>query len=139
MKTFKLITTLLIMAAGVSMSAQELRADAGNSVLHWTGSKIVGKHYGKISLKEGRFTLNDNRIVKGTFVIDMNSITNEDLSGGTRDKLLGHLKSDDFFSTEKFGLATLEITGSEPFINNEAVVSGKLTIKIGRASCWERV
>ena len=128
MKTFKLII-LIAMAAVTSMSAQEFKADADNSVLHWTGSKIVGKHYGKISLKEGQFTVNDNRIVKGSFIIDMNSMTNEDLSGGSRDKLLIHLKSDDFFSTDKFSTSKLEITGSEPFANDEALVKGNLTIK----------
>lgn len=129
MKTYKLIITLIVMTATASMSAQDFRADTGNSILHWTGSKVVGKHYGKISLKEGQFTISDNKIVKGTFTIDMTSMTNEDLSGGMKDKLLDHLKSDDFFSTSKYALSTLEITGSEPFSDNEAVVNGKLTIK----------
>ncbi len=129
MKTYKLLIATIIMATGATLSAQDFRADAGNSVLHWTGSKVIGKHYGKISIKEGRFTVKDNRISSGSFLIDMNSMTNEDLSGGSRDKLLIHLKSDDFFSTDKFPVSTLEITGSEPFVNNEAVVSGKLTIK----------
>ncbi|MFO7574933.1 MAG: YceI family protein [Bacteroidales bacterium] len=129
MKTYKLLLIFVAMAAGVSMSAQDFRADTDNSVLQWTGTKVIGKHYGKISLKEGEFTISDNKIISGSFVIDMSSITNEDLSGGMKDKLLDHLKSDDFFSTSRHSLSTLEITGSEPFSNNEAVVSGKLTIK----------
>ena len=129
MKKITLLMASILILAGANLSAQNYNADLKASVLDWTGKKISGKHYGKISLKEGSITLKDNKLVSGKFIIDMNSITVEDLTGGSRDKLTGHLKSDDFFSTEKFAFSTLEITGSEPFINNKAVVNGKLTIK----------
>jgi polyisoprenoid-binding protein YceI len=129
MKKITLLLATVLLLAGVNLSAQTFKADLKESVLDWTGKKISGKHFGKISLKEGSFTVKDNKVVSGKFIIDMNSITVEDLTGGSRDKLTGHLKSDDFFSTDKFAYSTLEITGSEPFINNKAVVNGKLTIK----------
>lgn len=108
---------------------QVLIADTKKTTLEWTGKKIIGKHYGKISLKEGIFTISDNMIVSGRFVIDMNSIVIEDITGQMADKLLGHLRSDDFFSTGKYHSSTLEITGSTSFINNEASVSANLTVK----------
>lgn len=129
MKTFSVLIASLLFLAGTAVSAQDFKADTKGSVLDWTGKKVSGKHYGKISLKEGSFTVRDNRISAGKFVIDMNSITCEDLSGGMADKLIGHLKSDDFFSTDKFAVSTLEITSGEPFKNNESVVTGRLTIK----------
>jgi polyisoprenoid-binding protein YceI len=54
----------------------------------------------------------------------------KDLEAGEwHDKLVGHLKSDDFFGVEKFPTSELIITESAPFKNNEATVTGKLTIK----------
>ncbi|MBM3420877.1 MAG: YceI family protein [Bacteroidetes bacterium] len=129
MKAFSVLIASLLFLAGNIASAQDYKADSKNTVIDWTGKKISGKHYGKITLKEGSFSISDNRISSGKFIIDMNSITCEDLTGGTAQKLVGHLKSDDFFSTGKYGVSTLEITSGEPFKNNEAVVTGKLTIK----------
>jgi len=129
MKNIGLIMASLLFLAGTVTSAQDFKADSKNTVISWTGKKVSGKHYGKVSLKEGSFTVKSNKIVSGSFVIDMSSITVEDLTGDSNAKLLGHLKSDDFFSTTKFTTATLVITGSEVFNNNEAVVTGNLTIK----------
>jgi len=123
-----LMTTLLIITAIVT-SAQEFKADSNNTVIDWTGKKVTGKHFGKVLLKEGSFTIKNNKIETGNFVIDMSSLTVEDLTGTSKDNLTGHLKSDDFFSTTKFTTAVLTISGSEAFVNNEAVVKGDLTIK----------
>ncbi len=42
----------------------------------------------------------------GNFVVDMTSITNNDLKDeGYNQKLVGHLKSDDFFGVEKYPTA----------------------------------
>jgi polyisoprenoid-binding protein YceI len=129
MRKIAFLTASLLFLAGTLATAQEIKADAGKSVVSWTGKKVSGKHYGKISLKEGAFTIKDNKIAAGKFVIDMNSITCEDLTGDSNGKLVGHLKSDDFFGTAKFPLSTLVVTGSEPFKNNVALVTGTLTIK----------
>lgn len=84
--------------------------DTKASVVTWTGYKVTGKHYGKVNLVSGELTMNEGVITGGTFVIDMNSMTCDDLTGETAGKLLGHLKSDDFFGVEKFPRATLKIT-----------------------------
>jgi polyisoprenoid-binding protein YceI len=44
-------------------------------------------------------------------------------------KLVGHLKSDDFFGVEKFPTSKLVITESTPFDKGTATVKGTLTIK----------
>jgi polyisoprenoid-binding protein YceI len=60
----------------------------------------------------------------------MNSITNTDLTdAGYNTKLVNHLKSDDFFGVAKHPDAIIEIVKSTPFVNNEATVEARLTIK----------
>ena len=70
------------------------------------------------------------KIVSGEFNIDMNSINCKDLTDESwNQKLVGHLKSDDFFGVAKFPTAKLVINESQAFNKDEAVVTGKLTIK----------
>ena len=60
----------------------------------------------------------------------MNTLNCKDLEDAEwNGKLVGHLRSDDFFSVDKFPIATLTITESTTFNNGEAQVKGNLTIK----------
>lgn len=129
MKTL-LISVLMIALTAFSLNAQNLSADVSKSTLKWHGKKVTGEHFGHISLKSGTLEIKDNMIARGKFVIDMNSITNTDLTDpGYNAKLVGHLKSDDFFGVSKHPEAVIEIVKSSPFVNNEATVDAKLTIK----------
>lgn len=119
----------LLLLLTVIVSAQTKKVDTSASSLKWNGKKVTGEHHGAIDLKSGSITLQNNQITEGNFVIDMSSMTNEDLSGDTREKLLGHLKSDDFFSVESFPEATLKIKSSTKFTNGKTTVKGDLTIK----------
>ena len=58
----------------------------------------------------------------------MNSISVEDLSGGSKDRLEGHLKSDDFFSVKKHKKSKLTILSSKR-TKTGYLVDGSLTIK----------
>jgi polyisoprenoid-binding protein YceI len=50
-------------------------------------------------------------MTKGSFILDMNSITNSDLQDADmKSKLVGHLKSPDFFDVAKFPTATFVVT-----------------------------
>ena len=104
---------------------QKLTADAGKTKLEWLGEKVTGNHEGGINLQSGWISWKDNKIQSGEFVIDMTSIT----SFENLDKLVGHLKSDDFFGVEKFPTSKLVITESTPFDKGTATVKGTLTIK----------
>jgi polyisoprenoid-binding protein YceI len=119
---------LLIVSAMVVFNLdaqQKLTADAAKTKLEWLGEKVTGKHEGVINLQSGWLSWNENKIQSGEFVIDMTSITsNENL-----DKLVGHLKSDDFFGVEKYPTAKLMITESTAFDKGTASVKGTLTIK----------
>jgi len=97
--------------------------------LKWTGTKAVGEHYGSLKVKSGKLVLEGNSVKSGEFTIDMNSLTVDDMEPGEwHDKLLGHLKSDDFFSTNKHSNAKFVITKVVGEYGN-TVITGDLTIK----------
>ena len=125
---------------GVSTNCT-LKVDQKNSWLKWVGSKITGaSHNGTVALKSGTIEVSADSIKSGVFEIDMASISNEDLKAKPKDsaKLVGHLKSEDFFSVEKHPTATFKITSVKPLANAAAgqpthEIAGDLTIK-GKAN-----
>lgn len=104
------------------------------STLGWTGKKVGGQHSGTISLKEGTVQVKGSQLVGGTFVVDMTSLKNTDLTDADYNaKLVGHLKSEDFFGVEKNPTATLVITSVKALkgdaAGNNVTITGNLTIK----------
>lgn len=104
------------------------------SSLGWLGKKVGGQHNGTIALKEGTVLVRGNQLVGGTFVANMASLKNTDLTDADYNaKLVGHLKSDDFFGVEQYPTATFVITSVKALKGdangNNALVSGNLTIK----------
>lgn len=96
----------------------------------WLGKKVTGQHNGKISVSKGTVTADHGTINGGTIEFDMNSITCEDLTDKEwSDKLVGHLKGEDFFGTDKFPTAKFEVTKAVLKKDNDYDVTGKLTIK----------
>jgi polyisoprenoid-binding protein YceI len=123
-KTFFLFAVSALVVLNLN-AQQKLTADAAKTKLEWLGEKVTGKHEGTINLQSGWLSWNENKIQSGEFLIDMTSIaSNENL-----DKLVGHLKSDDFFGVEKYPAAKLVITESTSFDKGTASVKGTLTIK----------
>ncbi len=103
--------------------------DTEKSVVNWNGKMIgVYAHEGTMRLTEGSLKVTDETVTEGYFSIDMNSILTTDSDAlykmASREKLIGHLKSDDFFSTEKYPTATFKIKEV-----NRDVIKGDLTIK----------
>lgn len=125
MKKVSLISTLSLLIM-ISLNAQQrFTADPASTKLEWLGEKVTGKHEGSVNLLSGWLSLKDNKIQGGEFNIDMNSIKSYE----NNDKLVTHLKSDDFFSVEKYPVARLVLTESTPFDRGTATVKGNLTIK----------
>lgn len=116
------VSGLFLLNAGAQ---NKLTADTTKSKLLWLGEKVTGQHTGTINLKSGWLNWQDNKIVSGEFNIDMASLKESENNG----KLLGHLKSDDFFGVNKYPEAKLVLTGSTPFDKGSGVVKGTLTIK----------
>lgn len=122
---------MAIFAVTQLTAQKKYTVDPSATVIKWYGERIVGsKHTGTIDLKEGWLTTDGKSITGGEFVVDMKSIKNEDVKdAGSRAKLEGHLKSDDFFGVEKFPFSRLVLTGGSQFADGKAVVKGSLTIK----------
>jgi len=100
------------------------------SSLVWTGREVsTSSHYGTINFTSGQFEIADGLISQGEFLVDMTSINVQDLTGGSKERLEGHLRSDDFFSVESFPTAYLNISGSELISNGKWMVNGTLSIK----------
>ena len=112
-----------------------LKADTQKSTLVWNGKKVTGEHSGAILLADGSLIVNNNKLTGGSFQIDMTTITNTDLTDKEYNaKLVGHLKSDDFFGVEKHPTASFKITKAEPISGaktgeNNYTITGDLTIK----------
>jgi len=100
------------------------------SFLKWTGTQLSGKsHYGTLSFKSAGLKFSDNRLVGGSFVVDMTSLSVDDLTGKGKKSLEGHLKSDDFFSVSDFSVSELKINSVEKVSEHEYSATGNLTIK----------
>ena len=124
-KIYFIIIQLLV---SFSLFAQTKSINTETSKIKWIGREITTKiHYGSLKFLDGNISISENQ-VKGEVTVDMESLNVEDLSGGSKQRLEGHLKSDDFFSVDKHKTAKLEILSSEKE-GNIFMVNGILTIK----------
>jgi polyisoprenoid-binding protein YceI len=103
-------------AATISTSAARYQIDPAQSEMRWVGSKVTGRHPGTVDIKEGSIAVENEQIVGGRFVMDMNTVQarDEQMDEANNTKLTGHLKSEDFFQVEQYPDAVFEITGVEP-------------------------
>ena len=133
----KLNAFLLLNFIILSISAQEttMTIDTETSSLNWIGKKITNsQHNGSLKFISGDLTMCTDKktlkthVCKGNFIVDMTTLLVEDLTGSSKQKLEGHLKSDDFFSVDKHQKAFLSINSSET-IESGFSVKGSLTIK----------
>ncbi|WP_375558703.1 YceI family protein [Bernardetia sp. OM2101] len=99
----------------VVAAQQELPVAQSESAVTWIGSKPGGQHNGTIGIAEGSSLMVDNgALVGGTIVLDMTNITVLDIEAAEDNaKLVGHLKSDDFFAVETHPTATFTIASIE--------------------------
>lgn len=101
-----------------------------SSTVTWKGYKFAGSHDGKISLESGTLMFEGDKLTGGEFVVDMTSITVEDLKAGEgKEKLEGHLNAADFFGTANHATSKLVFTKVTASGKNSYDVTGNLTIK----------
>lgn len=130
MKNLKSIAlALVVVLSTVSVTAQSKKVDASTSTINWVGKKVTGQHEGTVNLKDGALVFAGKKLTGGTFTVDMTSLTATDLSGEYQGKLNGHLKSEDFFGTEKFPASTLVFKTISSKSKNVYTVTADLTIK----------
>lgn len=107
------------------MENQKFNIISSKSNIDWVGRKVTGPHNGTIAIKGGNLTFNDSKLTGGQFIIDTTSIKALDVTDPTNNaQLVGHLSSEDFFSSEKYPEATFLVTGV-----SGNYVEGNLTIK----------
>ena len=80
------------------------------SKLEWVGAKVTKKHDGGFKTFSGTVHVPDGKIESGSVTVDID--TNSIFSD--TEKLTGHLKSPDFFDTEKFPKARFTSTSVKP-------------------------
>lgn len=103
------------------------------SAMTWNARKIGGEHNGIIKLAKGELTLDGAKLTGGNFLADMTTMRDTDKSE-PNERLMKHLKSDDFFGVEKNPTSAFKITKVTPIRgakDGEAnfTVNGDLTIK----------
>jgi len=126
MKNFIIILIVFISQQSFS---NERTVNIDKSFVKWTGKEITTKiHFGKLNISSGSITVDDNG-VSGEVNVNMESLVVEDLQGEWGKKLEGHLKSDDFFSVDKFKESSIKTTSSTKKSDNSYEVQGVLTIK----------
>ena len=122
---------ILIIILSLSLMAEEIYSvNVEKSSVGWEATKVTGGHSGTIEVSSGELIFDGVVLIGGEFIIDMTTIENLDLDPGKwHDKLISHLKSDDFFAVEKYPKAKLVITGVKKESGNSYIINSEVTIK----------
>lgn len=119
-----------VLGAFAPPAPAKFKVDAKASTLTWVGRKVTGEHRGTIQIASGNLQLDGKTVKQGAFEIDVSSIVVTDITDkDSNAKLVGHLKSDDFFGVAKFPKASFVISSVTAKSGDEYTVKGKLTIK----------
>jgi len=126
----KIKGVVLLLVVLVVMSFNRLNSEkhiviTKDSKVEWKGFKPGGEHFGTIAIKEGSLIVEGDKLISGSFTMDMNSIQ---LLDSESKKLLNHLKGDDFFDVKVFPTAKFDVSGSL-VVKGKTLVKGFLTIK----------
>ena len=119
-----------LMSFTTMLHLDHVKVNTEASTVKWVGSKITSSHEGDIKISSGKLVIDHGKLVGGEFVIDMTSIICTDLKpneGG--DKLVKHLKADDFFGVENHPTSTLKITNVSHVSASNYLITADLTIK----------
>ena len=114
-----------------SLHAASYNVDTGASKITWNATKVLGGHVGTVNFKKGHLKVQDGKVMGGKFVVDMKTIIDLDLdpSGPWNQRLVNHLKSEDFFSVEKHPYAEFVIKKSKKIEGSTFNIKGDLIIK----------
>jgi polyisoprenoid-binding protein YceI len=128
------LLAMLVLGISTFFAAANLIAPATvnktESQVRWEASKVTGTHWGYVPLKNATLDYSSGKIKGGSFDMDMVNLTVEDLTDAkSKGNLTGHLKSDDFFSVEKFNTSSFKITEAKSSNGTDYTITGNLTIK----------
>lgn len=130
MKKLLVLPVLALIAFSFTLAPTNYKVDTAASNIGWVGYKVTGKHTGNVKIQSGNLQIEAGVLKGGSFAVDMNSITCTDMQGEYADKLVGHLKSDDFFGAAKYPTSSFVITRAIPTDSKgNYKIIGNLTIK----------
>jgi polyisoprenoid-binding protein YceI len=125
-----LINITILLCSAYSTYAQDKSLNLETSNIRWYGEEITGKqHYGDLKFSSGNIQIKNEVVTNGSFIVNMNSLTVEDLSGGGKKRLEGHLRSTAFFGVSDHPQASLSISSMVEIDGNSQILDGQLTIK----------
>jgi len=126
-----LISVSVVIAGNSKEGKIAYEVDTNASKVYWTGKKVTGSsHTGYLLLENGKVSVENDKVTGASVNMDLNSMVCTDIEKeSTNKKFIGHLKSDDFFSVEKYPMANFEISSLKASANGEYEVEGKLTMK----------
>ena len=130
MKNLKTLAIAILAFTTTTLVAQTKSINTTKSQIKWIGEKVTGKHDGTVNFSSGSLIMDKNKVVGGSFIINMPTITVTDLKEEQgKGKLEGHLKSEDFFNTAQYNEAKLVFKSVTPKANQMYTVVADLTLK----------
>ncbi|MGB5509031.1 YceI family protein [Robiginitalea sp.] len=134
MKRTFLTMTLELFTVGATQATEPVEIEkkevkTKESKVAWKAYKVTGSHNGTVDLKSGTLMFDNDKLTGGEFTVDMTTLIATDLEGESRQKLEGHLKSDDFFSVASNPTSTLVFSNVKSTGKNSYEVTGNLTVK----------
>ena len=96
-----------------SKTGEKWNLNVSDSKIEWVATKVSGYHTGIVPLKNGEVYVKNGEVTGGKFVMDL---ANMQVSGpkgsdtARNNKLLGHLKSNDFFDVATHPEGTFDLT-----------------------------
>jgi len=142
MKLVKLFSLAVLMSSGVAFSVtavaegeKKVEISASESSITWVGRKVTGSHSGTVPLKSGEVLVEGDSIKSGKFGIDLSGVAVTDITDAKNNaKLVGHLKSPDFFAADLFPTVEFTIDSATPLAKplasgENTTIKGTLAIK----------
>jgi polyisoprenoid-binding protein YceI len=121
--TLSLIACMFFMTAFNPIKDDIYTVDVERSTIEWSAKKVGGGHAGTVKIAGGNLIYTGKALKSGSFQMNMSSITSDNA------RVTNHLKSDDFFSTEKNPMSKFEITKVTSAGTDRVNITGNLSIK----------
>lgn len=100
------------------LSAEAKTFEVSDGKVFWAATKVGGAHNGAFQVAKGKLATENGVVTNGVFMIDINSMTEETMSGEMNTKFLTHMKSDDFFDAANHPMGKFTIVSVEPLAGN---------------------
>ncbi|EDP71318.1 YCE I like family protein [Flavobacteriales bacterium ALC-1] len=125
MKTNQLTIFVILCLISAFTFGQSKTIDTYKSTLNWTGKAAFNTYSlsGTLKVKSGAITIENDSIKSLNIVIDMKSLDHENKD------LKTHLRGNDFFEVKTYSQATFKLSKAVSISNNEAQITGEMTIK----------